>query len=247
MSEAPKRILHLINLNQLDKDILRVAKDYDRINIRQIFYRLVSSKKYANLKSRAFYEKVQRRILKLRKDHPALDAKITDRARYFQLGDRQDVIILTEKESIFNVIEGLAQKYKVSMMAMRGFPSATSLKLLPSGALVLLLTDFDPSGLAIRNTVPGKVEILAVNQSQIRKYHLTGFPIPARDTRAQKYRERFGGLGYELEAFKPSTLRKIVEDRLQKLPSSRGQRVGAKHPNYRHMTKKQLIAILEKS
>jgi hypothetical protein len=92
---------------------------------------------------------------------------------------------------------------------------------------VYLLTDFDPSGLGIAETVTAElirrsypteihVERLAVNRGQIDEYGLPTRPTKTTDSRARKFMRQHGTGSVELDAIPPATLRDLVRDCIER-------------------------------
>ncbi len=91
---------------------------------------------------------------------------------------------------------------------------------------VYLLTDFDPSGLGIADTVAAElvrrsrpvevlVERLAVNREQIDEWDLPTRPTKATDSRAAKFTREHGTGSVELDAIPPATLRELVRGSIE--------------------------------
>lgn len=92
---------------------------------------------------------------------------------------------------------------------------------------VYLLTDFDPSGLGIADTVTVelirrsyptevRVERLAVNRKQIDEYGLPTRPTKTTDSRAKKFMREHGTDSVELDAIPPVVLRNLVRDSIER-------------------------------
>jgi hypothetical protein len=92
---------------------------------------------------------------------------------------------------------------------------------------VYLLTDFDPSGLGIADTVTVElmnrsyptevhVERLAVDREQIDEYQLPTRPTKTTDSRARKFMQYHGTGSVELDAIPPATLRGLVRDSIER-------------------------------
>ena len=91
---------------------------------------------------------------------------------------------------------------------------------------VYLLTDFDPSGLGIADTVKAElirwsyptevyVERLAVNREQIDEWDLPTRPTKTTDSRARKFVRQHGTGSVERDAIPPATLRSLVRDNIE--------------------------------
>jgi hypothetical protein len=92
---------------------------------------------------------------------------------------------------------------------------------------VYLLTDFDPSGLGIADTVAAelirrshptevRVERLAVNRRQIDDYRLPTRPTKTTDSRARKFVREHGTGSVELDAIPPAVLRGLVRENIER-------------------------------
>lgn len=92
---------------------------------------------------------------------------------------------------------------------------------------VYLLTDFDPSGLGIADTVTAElirrsyptevyVERLAVDREQIDEHQLPTRPTKTTDSRARKFMRQYGTGSVELDAIPPATLRGLVRDCIER-------------------------------
>jgi hypothetical protein len=92
---------------------------------------------------------------------------------------------------------------------------------------VYVLTDFDPLGLSIAETVerelvqrswPTEVEVerLAVTRGQIDLYGLPTRPTKATDARARRFEREHGTGSVELDALPPDVLRGLVRDNIER-------------------------------
>ena len=91
---------------------------------------------------------------------------------------------------------------------------------------VYLLTDFDPSGLGIADTVAAElvrrsspvevlVERLAVNRDQMEEWRLPRRPTKTTDSRAARFTREHGTGSVELDAIPPATLRALVRESIE--------------------------------
>ena len=91
---------------------------------------------------------------------------------------------------------------------------------------VYLLTDFDPSGLGIAETVAAElvrrsspvevhVERLAVNRDQIDEWGLPTRPTKTTESRARKFMREHGTGSVELDAIPPAALRGLVRESIE--------------------------------
>jgi hypothetical protein len=203
------------NRNRLVNRVTRIIQSSQyKLTVRQIFYRLKGSKEYRKIGNRALYQRTLRAVKVVRKRSSSAEAKLVDRSRTFILSESSTSILLIEKLSLFDLFEDFCKRNNIALMTTRGFASWTALNLVSRYANIFILSDFDPSGLAIRQNILerfSRSKVIGITREQIRKYRLQGYPIPLADTRSPKYLERFGDQGYELEAFRPGTLLKLVE------------------------------------
>ena len=92
---------------------------------------------------------------------------------------------------------------------------------------VYLLTDFDPSGLGIADTVAAElvhrsypvevnVQRLAVKREQIDEWGLPARPTKTSDSRARRFVSEHGTGSVELDAIPPATLRALVRDGIER-------------------------------
>lgn len=92
---------------------------------------------------------------------------------------------------------------------------------------VYLLTDFDPSGLGIADTVAAElvrrswpvevlVERLAVNRPQIDEHALPTRPTKQTDSRARAFMREHGTGSVELDALPPDVLRGLVRESIER-------------------------------
>lgn len=139
------------------------------------------------------------------------------------------VEVWCEKDALAGVLyPTVVEEHGLDLYVTRGFSSVTYLQeaaeFIESDGretFVYLLTDFDPSGLAIADSVereltgragdnPPTVERLAVNREQIDLYGLPERPTKRTDTRAAAFTREHGTGSVELDAIPPDTLRSLV-------------------------------------
>jgi hypothetical protein len=142
----------------------------------------------------------------------------------------QRVEIWLEKDALTGVLCPVADKWGLPLYVTRGFASLSYLHQAARQAIrdgrpvtILVLTDLDPSGIAIAEHVEEKlrrlapdvevvVERLAVNPTQVTKWNLPTRPTKSGDTRARWFVENYGVSCTELDAIEPKALRKLVDD-----------------------------------
>lgn len=143
------------------------------------------------------------------------------------LWDDQDayVEVWLEKEALAGVVVGVTDAWDVPLMVCRGFASesylynaAEAIRAAGRPAHLYLLTDRDPSGVAIADHVARRVagflpagavavERVAVTEAQIAAWNLPTRPTKATDSRSKG----FVGGSVELDAIPAGELRALVE------------------------------------
>jgi hypothetical protein len=177
---------------------------------------------------RPFYKRFGYHLSKLRRKNASLHAKIIDHTREFipalPIGFHE-VELWVEKDAIRMVSEHLAAKYRVSIQVLRGFPSITMLRKALARATkrgvqkILYVGDYDPSGVHIEHVAAREMGIemqrVAITPEQACRYRLPAIKVNKRDSRANGYIKKNGDKAWELEALRPETFRKILEDALK--------------------------------
>jgi hypothetical protein len=145
-----------------------------------------------------------------------------------------DVEVWLEKDALAGVLEPVVvEECGLDLHVTRGYASVSYLESAAEfirrdrrPTYVYLLTDFDPSGLGIAQTVTAElirrsyptevyVERLAVDREQIDAYQLPTRPTKVTDSRARKFMQRHGIGSVELDAIPPAVLRSLVRDRIE--------------------------------
>ena len=145
------------------------------------------------------------------------------------------VEVWLEKDALASVLAPVVvDECGLDLYVTRGFASVTYLQeaaefMREDGrpTFVYVLTDFDPSGLSIANTVTVEltnrsyptevtVERLAVTREQIDLYGLPTRPTKQTDTRAAAFMRAHGTGSVELDAIPPETLRWLVRGRIER-------------------------------
>lgn len=150
--------------------------------------------------------------------------------RYYRraLWDAQPVRVLLfiEKDALAGVLRPVTDAWDVPLVVCRGFPSETLLyevaediMLAEKPTFVYAFSDYDPSGLAIYETVERRlaefvggevdlhIERVAVTPKQIVEWSLPTHDTKSTDPRAK----RFAGSSCELDAIPPDQLRELAE------------------------------------
>lgn len=209
----------------LEWRILGTARHYTSLTVRQLYYILIS--KYGYAPSRRFYKVLDYHLTKMRRINMDLHPKSVDLTRYFILAPRpySEIELWVEKDSIRNFIGNLSAKYRLSIQVLRSFASLSMYrKALVRAAergvkKILYIGDFDPSGLLIEK-VAGKemnigVKRLALTLEQVKRFRPPSVPVNRRDSRATDYIAKYEDRCWEVEALRPRTLFKLVEEKLR--------------------------------
>lgn len=140
------------------------------------------------------------------------------------------VEIWLEKEALANLFEPIVEKYGITFVPCRGYPSLSLLydcskrfMTVPGNReiRVLYFGDFDMRGLNIQETIEKslrndfnirvKVFRCALTKEQIDQYQLPPNPAKAKDTMARGWIETHGDVAWELDAVEPKILTSLVE------------------------------------
>jgi len=156
-----------------------------------------------------------------------LHAKFVDPTRHFIKAPMpyREVELWVEKDSIRNFLGDLAARYRLSIQVLRGFASLSMyrralLRAAKRGVKrILYIGDFDPSGLLIDRVAEKEMDIevrrIALTFEQIKRLRPPSLPVNRRDSRAEDYIARYGDRCWEVEALRPRTLFRLVEERLR--------------------------------
>ena len=206
---------------------MHVAKKYRRLTVRQFYYILIS--RFGYPPGTHFYKSFVYHLSKPRRNNRRLHAKIVDNTREFipalPVGFHR-VELWVEKDAIRMVSEDLAARYRMSIQVLRGFPSISMLRKALLRARkrgiqkILYIGDWDPSGVLIQQFAAREMagiefQRIAITPEQAHRYRLPSIGVNERDSRARKYIKKNGNRAWELEALKPRTFRKILEERLR--------------------------------
>ncbi len=146
-----------------------------------------------------------------------------------------NVEVWLEKDALAGVlVPTVVEECGLDLHVTRGYASVSYLESAASfirndgrPTYVYLLTDFDPSGLGIADTVTVElmnrsyptevyVERLAVSREQIDEYGLPTRPTKTTDSRARKFVRQHGTGSVELDAIPPDTLRGLVRESIER-------------------------------
>jgi len=201
--------------------------------VRQLFYILISKFASDYPATRAFYKRLDRYLVKIRRVNPEVHKKFMDPTRRFTLPPLPYPIIevWVEKDSIKNFIDRLLVKFHLGCQTLRGFSSLTMFRKALARAqkrrvkMILYLGDFDPSGILIekiaQSEMDHKREItfyrIAITWEQIKRLKPPSRPVNLKDSRAKGYIQKYGDRAWEIESIRPRTLYKLIETGLKKV------------------------------
>lgn len=209
----------------LEWRILKTAKHYTRLTVRQLYYILIS--KYRYPATRNFYKRLNYHLTKMRRLNPRLHAKFIDPTRHFILAPLPypRIELWVEKDSIRNFLGRLAARYRLSIQVLRGFASLSMYRkaLLRAAKRnvkkILYIGDFDPSGLLIEKVAEKEMDIeikrIALTLEQVKRFRPPSRPVNRKDSRARDYIAKYGDRCWEVEALRPRTFFRLVEEKLR--------------------------------
>ena len=141
--------------------------------------------------------------------------------------------IWIEKDAILDVAKQAADPLDIACFACRGYGSATSYweaaqrikqySDIGRKAVILHMGDLDPSGddmtrdIETRlNMYGANVEIkrIALNMPQVKQYRLPPQFAKDTDTRAGKFKAKYGNFSWELDALPPRILDELIKSRI---------------------------------
>ena len=230
--------------------IAAVAAEYDRLSVRQVYYQLVA--RGVVEKTEQAYKRVCDASAQMRLDGSLDYRKVVDgdrsrRAVYAHAGlaaalenaqalyrrnhwldQPQTIEIWSEKDALSGVIQPVCDRYGVTYVATRGFPSITlryesaqALRQARKPATVFYFGDHDASGQRIsanleaelrRHGADVTVERVALGPEQVRAFGLPTRPGKRSDSRHVAFAARYGDAAVELDALPPDVLTGLVED-----------------------------------
>jgi hypothetical protein len=140
-----------------------------------------------------------------------------------------NVEVWCESDSIAGALRHtVTNEWGLRLYVARGFSSETfihntalELKQVGKPAFIYILSDFDPSGVSLADTIGKKlceftdplaiqVQRIALNAEQVRSWQLPTHPLKKSNTRAAKFRREHADVACELEAVPPNQLRGLV-------------------------------------
>jgi hypothetical protein len=163
----------------------------------------------------------------MRRANPKLNAKFIDPTRQFVAAPQcyHEVELWVEKDTIRTFLERLAMKYHLSIQVLRGFASLSMYRKAFARAAshgvrkILYIGDYGPSENLIDKIASKemhlKIQRIALTRAQIKKYRLPSRPVNMRDSRAKAYVAKYGPRVWEVEALRPRTFWRIIEEKLR--------------------------------
>jgi hypothetical protein len=247
-------------LAAVDDAIIAAIMTDSPVTLRGVFYRVVSAG--AVDKTELGYRLVGRQLLKLRRAGVVGYGAITDGTRFLRTvrtwdsvedalrdtaatyrrmlwdGQRDAVLMFTEKDAISGVITPVADRWDVPVGVLRGYSSesfawlvAQHICAIPREVCVYQLGDHDPSGLdawrAFRQRVREFVDEadergesvadgLVFTRLAVTAEQITGLGLPTRPTKRTDSRAAgFAGGSVEVDAIPAPRLRQMVEDAIR--------------------------------
>jgi hypothetical protein len=164
----------------------------------------------------------------MRRHNQVLNSKFVDYTRHFFTPPTSynQIELWVEKDSIANFLGNLAAKYRLSVQSLRGFASLSMFRKALQRAKkrgvteLLYIGDHDASGLLIDRIAQKEMGVsvhrIALTMNQIRHYRLPSIPVNLDDSRARDYIAKYGACCWELEALRPRTFQRLVEEELKK-------------------------------
>ena len=238
-----------------------IAKKYSamgyRLTVRQMYYQLLSTGHTTS--SPKSYKTIQRNIKNARLVGRIDWDAIEDRARVpimhseFDTLDefigraigsyrtrrwadqRHYVEVMVEKEALAAILEPVANKYHVLLLANKGYSSISAVfdaakrfkhwSKRGKTCHILYMGDHDPSGLDMPRAIKEQlslfrcaleVERIALTMEQIKEYKLQSYLAKKKDPRFPQYSEDFGNECWELDALDPPKLTGILKKNILK-------------------------------
>lgn len=142
--------------------------------------------------------------------------------------------VWVEKQALNNLFEPITEKYRVTFVPCRGYPSLSllydcskRLRIVPSYRKIHILYfgDFDVRGINIMENIDRSLNDefgiranlirYALTKEQIDQYQLPPAPTKKTDTMARGWIETQGDVAWELDALEPNILEAIIENTIK--------------------------------
>jgi len=233
--------------------IITIADEYERMSVRQLYYQLVS--RGVIPKTEAAYKRVCDASGQMRISGELPYRKIADghrvRRSFLAHNGIQDALedaqlmyrrnmwasqphhieIWSEKDALTGVILPVCDRYGVTYVATRGFPSITlryetAAELLRIGkpTRIFYFGDHDASGQQISDNLEAElrqhgadvtVERMALHPAQVRAWALPTRPGKHSDSRHKAFAAKYGDASVELDAVSPDMLTALVRHAIE--------------------------------
>lgn len=236
------------------------------LTLRQLYYQLVSAnvipneeRSYKNLGNLVAdarlaglmdWEAIEDRgrVPRIPADWDNLEDLVDGALRSYRLprwkGQPNYVELWVEKDALAGVLRPIASEYHVTMMANKGYSSASamyesSLRFLANhegededggtyykDMTLLYLGDMDPSGEDMVRDIRDRMDMFGVNvdvqkialtMAQVKQYKPPPNPAKVTDSRAAAYIEKHGNSSWEVDALPPNILAKLIRKELDLL------------------------------
>lgn len=152
-------------------------------------------------------------------------------------GQDNYVEIWIEKDALVGVIENICRQFDVPYFSCRGYTSQSEMWSASQRLLsredgerrethIIHLGDHDPSGKDMSRDIQDrlrlfdssvKVNRIALNMDQVRRYNPPPNPAKITDSRATAYIDEFGGESWELDALDPDVLTALIRQHIEAL------------------------------
>jgi len=142
--------------------------------------------------------------------------------------------VWVEKDALAGVVNQAAKPYRVLVFPSRGYSSYTKMKDAiqrlsyydDKQRVILHLADHDPSGIDMTDDLIRRfkkyggdsirIERIALNFDQVKKFNLRPNPVKKADSRSSSYVMQYGHDCWELDALPPDELQNIVKRAIEK-------------------------------
>lgn len=139
------------------------------------------------------------------------------------------VEVWVEKDALAVLLNAVAENYRVSVFASRGYSPFTLLdkavdRFREKGGVILDFRDHDPSGLDMCRDVQERLTRyggrfkyvpVALTYGQVESFDLAPNPTKQADPRAKYYIAQYGDQCWELDALPPDELNRIVDEAIR--------------------------------
>ena len=153
-------------------------------------------------------------------------------------GQQNHVELWCEKDALSSVLEPIADRFHVRMLANRGYSSSSAMydaarrfraaEVRDQRVVVIYLGDHDPSGMDMTRDIRDRLGLMsyhqeievvriALNYDQVERYGPPPNPTKFSDSRAMGYVVEYGLESWELDALEPQTLDDLVSDAIEGL------------------------------